>query len=129
MLKPFQRAELEFDIIKEIGQDGQNSKTFIAHDHQLNTEIVTKQILKSKLNSPAEFFAKSQALYASAHPNVVQVHYACFDADHVYIAMPHYQKGSVKALMSAIERKIKMTRSSPCAVKRFGSNRRRESHR
>jgi serine/threonine protein kinase len=100
MLKPFQRAELEFDIIKEIGQDGQNSKTFIAHDHQLNTEIVTKQILKSKLNSPAEFFAESQALYASAHPNVVQVHYACFDADHVYIAMPHYQKGSVKALMA-----------------------------
>ncbi|SEM97649.1 serine/threonine-protein kinase [Bradyrhizobium sp. OK095] len=100
MLKPYQKAELTFDIIKEIGQDGQNSKTYITRDHQLDAEIVTKQILKSKLNSPTEFFAESQALYASAHPNVVQVHYACFDADHVYIAMPYYQKGSVKGLMA-----------------------------
>ena len=88
MLKPYQKAELMFDIIKEIGQDGQNSKTYVTHDHQLNAEIVTKQILKSKLNSPAEFFAESQALYTSAHPNVVQVHYACYDNDHVYVEMP-----------------------------------------
>jgi serine/threonine protein kinase len=100
MLKAFQRAELEFDIIKEIGHDGQNSRTYIAHDHQLNAEIVIKQILKTKLASAPEFFAESKALYASAHPNVVQIHYACFDNDNVYIAMPHYQKGSVKALMA-----------------------------
>jgi serine/threonine protein kinase len=81
MLKPYQKAELEFDILKEIGQDGKNSKTYITFDHQLDAQIVTKQILKSKLNSPAEFFAESQSLYASAHPNVVQVHYACFDTD------------------------------------------------
>ena len=100
MLKPYQKAELMFDIVKEIGQDGKNSKTFVAHDHQLNAEIVTKQILKAKLNSPAEFFAESQALYTSAHPNVVQIHYACYDNDHIYVAMPHYKKGSVKALMA-----------------------------
>lgn len=101
MLKPFQKAELEFDIVTEIGQDGQNSKTYIAHDHQLNAKIVTKQILKAKLASTTAFFSESQALYASAHPNVVQIHYACFDNDHVYIAMPYYQKGSVKALMAS----------------------------
>lgn len=100
MLKPYQKAELTFDIIKEIGQDGQNSKTFVTHDHQLNAEIVTKQMLKSKLNSPAEFFAESQALYTSAHPNVVQIHYACYDNDHIYVAMPYYQKGSIKGLMA-----------------------------
>lgn len=101
MLKPYQKAELTFDIIREIGQDGRNSQTYLTRDHQLDAEIVTKRILKSKLNSAAEFFAESQALYASAHPNVVQIHYACFDDDHVYVAMPYYQRGSVKGLMEA----------------------------
>lgn len=101
MLKPYHKAELTFDIINEIGQDGQNSRTFVTRDHQLDAEIVTKQILKAKLNSPTEFFAESQALYASAHPNVVQVLYACFDNDHVYVAMPYYREGSVKNLMAA----------------------------
>lgn len=100
MLKPYQKAELAFDIIEEIGQDGRNSRTYISHDHQLNAQIVTKQIKKSTLNSTAEFFAESQALYASAHPNVVQVHYACYDEDHVYVAMPYYRKGSVKDLIN-----------------------------
>ena len=100
MLKPYQKAELAFDIIKEIGQDGRNSQTFVTRDHQLNAEIVTKRIQKKTLNSPAEFFAESQALYSSAHPHVVQIHYACFDADHVYVAMPYYQNGSVKDLIT-----------------------------
>jgi serine/threonine protein kinase len=100
MLKPYQKAELTFDIVREIGQDGQNSRTYVTHDHQLNAEIVTKQIQKSKLASAAEFFAESQALYASTHPNVVQIHYACFDADNVYVAMPYYRSGSVKSLMN-----------------------------
>lgn len=99
MLKPYQKAEIAFDLISEIGQDGQNSQTYIARDHQLDAEIVAKKILKAKLNSPADFFAESQALYASSHPNVVQIHYACFDDDHVYVAMPYYQRGSVKDLM------------------------------
>jgi len=100
MLKPYQKAELAFDIIREIGQDGRNSQTFVTRDHQLNAEIVTKRIQKRTLNSPDEFFAESQALYSSAHPHVVQIHYACFDADHVYVAMPYYQNGSVKDLIT-----------------------------
>ncbi len=100
MLKPYHRAELTFDIIREIGQNGRNSQTFITHDHQLDAEIVTKRIRKDRLNSPTEFFAESQALYASTHPNVVQIHYACFDNDHVYLAMPYYPNGSVKELIT-----------------------------
>ncbi|MFD1745790.1 serine/threonine-protein kinase [Rhizobium helianthi] len=100
MHKPYQKAELAFDFIREIGQDGRNSRTYVTRDHQLNAEIVTKQIRKNTLNSPEEFFAESQALYSSAHPHVVQIHYACFDADHVYVAMPYYQNGSVKDLIT-----------------------------
>lgn len=100
MLKPYQKAELTFDVIKEIGHEGKNSQTFLIRDHQLDAEIVTKKISKAKLASPPEFFAESQALYMSSHPNVVQVHYACFDADHIYIAMPYYDRGSLKSLMA-----------------------------
>lgn len=100
MLKPYNKAAITFDLLTEIGADGRNSRTFVAHDHQLNAEIVTKQMMKSKLGAPERFFAESQALYASAHPNVVQIHYACEDADHVYLAMPHYRRGSVKSLIT-----------------------------
>ncbi|WP_147694528.1 serine/threonine-protein kinase [Vogesella mureinivorans] len=100
MIKPYQKAELTFDIIREIGHDGQNSQTFVVHDHQLNAQIVTKKIRKDRLNSPSDFFTESQSLYTSAHSNVVQVHYACFDDEHVYVAMPYYENGSLKDLLS-----------------------------
>jgi serine/threonine protein kinase len=100
MLKPYNKAELVFDFLREIGADGRNSRTYVAKDHQLNAEIVVKQIAKARLESTANFFEESQALYASAHPNVVQIHYACYDDDHVYLAMPHYQNGSVKGLIT-----------------------------
>jgi serine/threonine protein kinase len=100
MFKPYNKAEVTFDLVREIGTDGQNSRTFVAADHQLNAEIVIKQIAKATLASPTNFFDESKALYASAHPNVVQIHYACEDADSIYLAMPYYRRGSVKGLIT-----------------------------
>ncbi|MGO4527350.1 serine/threonine-protein kinase [Microvirga sp. 2MCAF35] len=100
MLKPYQKAQVTFDLVKEIGTDGRNSRTFVSRDHQLDAEIVIKQIAKGKLASPANFFDESKALYASAHPNVVPIHYACEDDDFIYLAMPYYRKGSVKGLIT-----------------------------
>jgi eukaryotic-like serine/threonine-protein kinase len=100
MLKPYRKAELSFEEIKEIGSDGQNSRTFLANDLQLGAEIVVKQIDKAKLAVPEAYFAEAKALYISAHQNVVQLHYACEDDDHVFIAMPFYAAGSIKGLMA-----------------------------
>lgn len=100
MFNPIDRGEVEFTKVAEIGQDGQNSKTFTAHDHQLDADIVIKEISKASLVSPAAYFAESKALYASTHPNVVQLHYACQNADSIFIAMPYYSNGSVKPLIS-----------------------------
>lgn len=100
MLKPYNKGEVVFDIISEIGKTGQNSKTYISYDHQLDAEIVTKQIEKARLDSPDNFFDESKALYASAHPNVVQIHYACQDADYIYLAMPYYRRGSITDLIT-----------------------------
>jgi eukaryotic-like serine/threonine-protein kinase len=100
MLKPYSKAEVFFQPRTEIGSDGRNSKTYVSHDFQLDAEIVIKQVAKSRLRSPANFFDESRALYASTHPNVVQIYYACQDDDNIYIAMPYYQRGSVKTLIS-----------------------------
>lgn len=101
MLKPYQRAELNFRQLREIGADGRNSTTHVVHDSQLGAEIVMKTIAKARIANPAEFFDEAKHLYNSAHQNVVQIHYACEDADHIYVAMPYYQRGSVKGLMSS----------------------------
>ena len=101
MLRPYNRAEVTFDLVREIGQDGHNSRTYVARDHQLDAEIVIKEVPKARLVSAPSFFEESKILYASAHPNVVQIHYACEDAGAIYIGMPFYRRGSVKMMMTA----------------------------
>ena len=101
---------------REIGADGQNSRTNASRDHQLDAEIVTKQIAKSKLNSPANFFDELKALYTSAHPNVVQIHYACQDDDYIYLAMPYYRKGSVKGLITGRHMTVREVVAIACQV-------------
>lgn len=98
MLRPFRRAEIGFNFLKEIGAHGKNSKTYLAEDPQLDATIVIKEIAKTKLERD-RFFGEAQALYASTHPNVVQIHYACEDDDAVYVAMPFYQNGSLKDVL------------------------------
>lgn len=100
MFNPYDIAQVQFTKLREIGHDGKNSQTFIATDHQLGADIVVKEIPKARLISPANFFDESRALYASLHPNVVQLHYACQNADSVFIAMPFYARGSVKPLIT-----------------------------
>jgi serine/threonine protein kinase len=100
MLNTCNKAELSFEYIKEIGQAGTNSKTYLSKDHQLDAKIVIKSVEKKRLSSPTDFFNEARALYSSAHPNVVQIHYACYDRDYIYVAMPYYHKGSLKDAMT-----------------------------
>lgn len=92
-------ASVKFTLGKEIGGEGKNSNTYLAHDDQLGADIVVKKVSKASLRDPVEYYKESRALYASAHPNVVQVHYACEDGSDIFIAMPHYKKGSIRALL------------------------------
>lgn len=93
-------AELNFETIREIGQEGRNSKVYLAHDKQLDGEIVVKKIEKSRLPNANEFYRESKILYASSHPYVVRVNYGCSDTNHIYIAMPYYKNGSLKQLIN-----------------------------
>lgn len=94
-------TELNFETIREIGQEGKNSKVFLAHDKQLDGEIVVKKIEKAKIVNPTEYYEEAKKLYTSSHSNVVRVNYGCSDADHIYIAMPFYKNGSLKTLAAS----------------------------
>lgn len=94
------KVRLDFDEIEEIGQEGRNSKVFLAHDNQLDGEIVIKEITKQSGISYDEYFKEARLLYAHNHNNIVKVNYACEDDDNIYIAMPYYKNGSLKKQIS-----------------------------
>lgn len=93
-------AQVEFEKIEEIGQEGRNSQVFRINDVALTAEMVLKQIKKASFDNPEEYFEEARVLYDIRHPNVVEVNYACQDQDFVYITMPYYEKGSLSKLMS-----------------------------
>jgi serine/threonine protein kinase len=84
-------TELRFERRANVGLQGANSEVYFAWDHQLNAELVVKQIKKASISDPAEYFAEASLLYDTRHPNVVDVKYSCADADHIYLAMPKYE--------------------------------------
>ncbi|MDT0683574.1 serine/threonine-protein kinase [Roseicyclus sp. F158] len=99
MLKPHNRAEVNFTAIREIGHEGRNSTTHVVHDVQLDANIVMKCVPKADISDANEYFSESRKLYATAHQNVVPIIYACEDPGHIYIAMPFFENGSLKGLM------------------------------
>lgn len=101
LIAPYSTAEVSFQLGLEIGQEGSNAKTFLAHDSQLDAQIVVKKVAKKTLASVDRYFEESRILYLSGHANVVEVHYACQDVEHIYIAMPYYKQGSLNALMES----------------------------
>ncbi len=100
MLKPYSMAQVQFELGKEIGAEGKNSRVFLAYDPQLKAQIVIKKIEKKRLADVEEYFTESSLLYGATHTNVVPISYACQDEAHVYLAMPYFERGSVKHLMA-----------------------------
>jgi serine/threonine protein kinase len=92
-------AQLNFETLQEIGQEGKNSQVFLSHDKQLDGLIVVKKIEKAKLKHADEYYKESKILHLSAHPYVVRVNYGCSDDKFVYVAMPYYKNGSLKSLI------------------------------
>ena len=72
-------ATLNFEYLKNIGSEGKNSQVHIAHDKQLDAEIVVKEIKKASFKDEAAFFNEAKILYSSDHPNIVPIQYSCYD--------------------------------------------------
>lgn len=100
MLKPYNRAEVAFHLGENIGAGG-NAHVFKAHDPQLSADLAIKMVPKCSLADISEYFNEASMLYLSSHTNVVPIHYACEDTDYIYLAMPYYKNGSLKALIAS----------------------------
>jgi len=92
-------AEVTFEVLADIGEEGRNSDVFVILDKALNAEMVMKRIPKKQFKDSEKYFDEARVLYNTNHPNVVEVNYACQDNDFVYITMPYYESGSLSKLM------------------------------
>ena len=97
---PYTNSEIEFQLNTEIGEEGRNSQVFIAHDNQLDAELVIKRIDRSTFANEDEYFQEASILYKSSHPYVVPIQYASKDENYIYIALPYYPNGSLKRIMN-----------------------------
>lgn len=101
MLRPHNKAEIQFVLGEIIGDEGANSIVTIAEDIQLNARVVVKTVPKVDFDDATEYFNEATMLYRSNHPNVAPVHYACQDSDSIYLVIPYFEAGSLKQLISA----------------------------
>src|SRR6266571_304252 len=93
-------ATLSFNLLRPIGGgQGLNSAVFLAQDLQFETQLAIKRVPKANLPHPDRYFAEARRLYDARHKNVVDVKYACEDADHIYVAMPFYREGTLQDLI------------------------------
>lgn len=95
---------IEFIKKQQIGGQGTGngvcSKVFLAHEPNLNRDIVIKEILRENLNH--NYYQEAIFLNESKHPNVVEIHYAGSSGilpngeEYIYLAMPFYKNNSIK---------------------------------
>lgn len=89
-------AAVEYERLKEIGgQQGRQSKVWLASDPQLGGELVVKEIPRSRITDPDKYFEEAQKLFSSAHERVVPIQWAAISADHICLAMPLMPGGSL----------------------------------
>jgi serine/threonine protein kinase len=98
MIAPMKRADVNFTYLKNIGLAGKNSEVYLAKDEHLDAEVAIKEVKKSSIDV-ANYFREARLLYASRHPNIVSINYACQDQDNIYVCMPFYQNGTVSDRM------------------------------
>lgn len=92
-------SRIHYEKIREIGQNGRNSRVFLVRDEQLDTEIVVKEIDRASCD-PGEYFREARILYSSSHEGIVPIHYCGQTDDTIQIGMPFYKKGCLKDLIS-----------------------------
>ena len=95
-------GQIAYTKILEIGiGEGMNSRVYLADEPQHGGKIAVKEIPKDRFgNDVSEYFAEAQAMFLADHENILRIQYACETDDHVCLAMPFYQKGSLTKRIS-----------------------------
>lgn len=113
------KTEINVRYKKEIGEEeGKNSRTFVANDPQLDTDLVIKEfghkelgmdIYSAMIEHYPTYFKEARMLNIAEHPNVLPVIYAGFGEytdlktnkklKTIRIATKYLKKGSFDALL------------------------------
>lgn len=100
-------ASIDLSKLEPLNKEGKNSSVFSYHDDQLGKDFIVKQISKQKVYEQYgsdylnNLFSESKILYSNRHPNIVDIQYASYDDDNVYLSMPKYKNGSLNALINS----------------------------
>ncbi len=100
-------TSIDLSTLQPLNNEGKNSSVYSYCDNQLGKDFIVKVISNEKAYNQYgsdyinNLFAESKILYANKHPNIVEIQYASYDEDNVYISMPKYKNGSLNALIDS----------------------------
>lgn len=83
-----------------LNNEGRNSSVFSFTDPQLGAEFILKMINKSTITNIDELFNESKILYEVRHPNIMEIQYASYDNENIFIVMPRCKNGSIQSMMN-----------------------------
>lgn len=87
-------------IKEEMPLQGANSKTYLAHDPQLNAEVVLKEVKYGTAADMTKALGEAQRLHAVRHPHVARTQYAADTGTNaIRVVMPYYQRGSLHQIL------------------------------
>lgn len=83
-----------------LNSEGRNSSVYTFTDPQLGAEFIMKKIDKSSITNINELFNESKILYEVRHPNIMEIQYASYDDNNIFIVMPRCKNGSMQTLLN-----------------------------
>ncbi len=92
-------SKLNLKVLQKINSEGVNSNLYLVEDEQLNMKMILKQIDKKKLKEYDKYFDESKKVSCLKHQNIIDIKYATYDDEYVYITMPYYKKGSLNQIL------------------------------
>lgn len=93
-------TKLSLEMIREIGDEGRNSRVYIMRDKQLNADLVVKRVPHDQFNNQDDYFKEAKMLYYAQHPNIMEVQHSTSDNYYIYLSMPYYKNGSLNSLIN-----------------------------
>lgn len=99
-------TSIDLTKLEPLNKEGKNSLVYSYHDKQLGKDFIVKVIENQTAYKQYgsdyinNLFTESKVLYANRHPHIVDIQYASYDEENVYISMPKYKNGSLDAIIN-----------------------------
>lgn len=99
-------TKIDFEQLIPLNNEGKNSTVYSFYDKQLGSDFIVKKIEKISIyeayakTSNINLFDESRILFQVKHPNIMEIQYASYDEDCIYMVMPICKNGSLNSLIN-----------------------------